>query len=104
MADSPGLDGLEQLDLVMTALAHPLRRQVLLVLHFRGGEMSAGDIAERFSCSWPTTSRHLGLLEKSGLVTVRPDGRQRIYRLERELLSNTVGNWLHWFRTNVKPK
>ena len=102
--DSPASEGLEQLDRVMSALAHPLRRQVLLVLHFRGGEMSAGDIAERFSCKWPTTSRHLRQLEESGLVSTRRDGRQRIYSLERELLTNTLGNWLHWFKGNVKPK
>ncbi|MEZ5336757.1 MAG: metalloregulator ArsR/SmtB family transcription factor [bacterium] len=104
MNEISATDGLDQLDRVMAALAHPLRRQVLLVLHFRGGEMSAGDIAERFSCAWPTTSRHLRQLEESGLVSVRRDGRQRIYCLERELLSNTVGNWLHWFKGNVRPK
>ena len=88
----------------MSALAHPLRRKVLLVLHYRGGEMSAGEIAARFDCSWPTTSRHLRLLEQSGLVVVEQQGRQRIYRLERELLQNTVGNWLKWFKTSVKAK
>lgn len=88
----------------MSALAHPLRRQVLLLLHYHGGAMSAGEIAGRFSCSWPTTSRHLRQLEASGLVLVEHSGRQRIYRLERLLLQNTVGNWLKWFKASVKAK
>ncbi|MEA3018291.1 MAG: hypothetical protein QOI38_3013, partial [Sphingomonadales bacterium] len=38
---------LAQADRVFAALAHPSRRQILLILKFRGGRMSAGDIAER---------------------------------------------------------
>lgn len=104
MSRARALEGLEQLDLVMSALAHPLRRQVLLVLHYHGGSMSAGEIAARFSCSWPTTSRHLRQLEACGLVLVEQQGRQRVYRLQRELLQNTVGNWLKWFKTSVRHK
>jgi DNA-binding transcriptional ArsR family regulator len=104
MSRPEAIDGLEQLDRVMSALAHPLRRQVLLVLHYQGGSMSAGDIAARFSCSWPTTSRHLRQLEDSGLVIVEHRGRQRIYRLQHELLQNTVGNWLKWFKASVRAK
>lgn len=59
--------------------------------------MSAGDIAERFGCSWPTTSRHLGVLRDAGLVSVQRQGRERFYVLEREALKGIVGNWLGWF-------
>jgi DNA-binding transcriptional ArsR family regulator len=104
VSGTEAIDGLQQLDRVMSALAHPLRRQVLLVLHYNGGEMSAGEIAGRFSCTWPTTSRHLRQLEDSGLLIVEQRGRQRIYRLERQLLQNTVGNWLKWFKASVKAK
>jgi DNA-binding transcriptional ArsR family regulator len=88
---------LEDLEVVFKALAHASRRQILLVLHFRGGEMSAGDIAGRFACSWPTTTRHLGVLRDAGLVTIRESGRERIYRLERDRLRAVVGDWLAWF-------
>jgi len=50
---------LKELDAALTALAHESRRHILLVVWFRGGAMSAGEIAARFSCTWPTTSRHL---------------------------------------------
>ena len=48
---------LAAVDAVFGALAHASRRHILLVLHYRGGEMTAGDIARRFECSWPTTTR-----------------------------------------------
>ncbi|HSF20063.1 MAG TPA: metalloregulator ArsR/SmtB family transcription factor [Vicinamibacteria bacterium] len=86
---------LEELDRVITALAHPSRRQILLVVRFRGGEMTAGEIAQRFSCSWPTTSRHLRVLERAGLLTHEKRGRERLYRLNRKQL-DVVREWLAW--------
>lgn len=88
---------LADLDEVLAALAHPSRRQILLVLHFRGGEMTAGEIADRFACSWPTTTRHLGKLRDAGLVEVERRGRSRIYRLDRERLLGVAGGWLETF-------
>lgn len=51
---------------MVTALAHPARRQILLTLHFCGGEATAGYIAQRFAHAWPTTTRHLRGLEDAG--------------------------------------
>ncbi len=90
---------LADVEAVFAALAHASRRHVLLVLHFRGGEMTAGEIAERFECTWPTTTRHLGVLRDAGLVSVAKRGRQRVYRLERERLRGVAGDWLDHFRT-----
>jgi len=88
----------EDLDAVFGALAHPSRRQVLLVLLFRGGQMTAGQIVERFSCSWPTTTRHLRVLESAGLIRVEKRGRERVYILERERVESVLGNWMKWFK------
>ena len=85
---------LDDLDAVFRALAHASRRQIVLVLHFRGGEMTAGQIAERFACSWPTTTRHLRVLETSQLVSVQQRGRERVYRLNRRRLHAVLGGWL----------
>lgn len=82
---------------IFGALAHTQRRQILLVLRFRGGAMTAGEIADRFSCSWPTTTRHLRILEDAGLVRVKKRGRERVYHLDRTKLRSTVGKWLKWF-------
>ena len=87
---------LEALEAVCAALAHPARRQILLTIHFRGGSMTAGEIAGRFSCAWPTTTRHLRVLEDAGLLRHEKRGRTRIYRIERARLA-VVQEWLNWF-------
>ena len=89
---------LTDIDSVFAALAHEQRRHILLTLHFRGGQMTAGAIADRFHCSWPTTTRHLRVLEDAGLVTVEKRGRERIYRLAIERLVGVAGEWLAWFK------
>jgi DNA-binding transcriptional ArsR family regulator len=88
---------LEELDSVFACLAHASRRQVLLALHLHGGEMTAGEIASRFECTWPTTSRHLRQLEDAGLVEVESRGRERAYRVNRALLRRVVGDWVGRF-------
>jgi DNA-binding transcriptional ArsR family regulator len=87
---------------IFSALAHPLRREILLVLNFRGGSMSAGEIAARFSCRWPTTTRHLRVLQQAGLVRVEKHGRRRMYELNAKLLQQLVGQWLSWFAQKLK--
>jgi DNA-binding transcriptional ArsR family regulator len=98
----PARDGAERaladVEGVFCALAHSSRRQILLVLKFRGGEMSAGDIAARFSCSWPTTTRHLRVLTGARLVCVEKRGRERVYRLDADRLLAIMDEWLKWFR------
>lgn len=56
--------------------------------------MTAGEIAARFECSWPTTTRHLRSLVDAGLIRVEPEGRRRIYSLDRERLRRVTGEWL----------
>jgi len=88
---------LADLEAVFTALAHRSRRHILVVLNARGGSMTAGEIADRFACSWPTTTRHLRQLEDANLVSVHADGRQRRYELNRERLQSVAGSWLDHF-------
>ncbi|MEM9071776.1 MAG: metalloregulator ArsR/SmtB family transcription factor [Myxococcota bacterium] len=94
---------LEAIDKAFAALAHEQRRHILLTLHFRGGSLSAGAIAERFSCAWPTTTRHLNVLVDASLISVERKGRERIYHLERDSLQRAVGDWLSWFENDVAP-
>jgi DNA-binding MarR family transcriptional regulator len=58
--------------------------------------MTSGEIADRLSCTWPTTSRHLRKLEAAALVAVERSGREWIYTLNRKRLG-VVGEWLAWF-------
>jgi DNA-binding transcriptional ArsR family regulator len=83
---------------VFKALADPTRRQILQDL--REGEMSAGEIAARFTISGPSISRHLGVLKGAGLVRERRDANRILYSLVEERLAQCVGNFL----SNVCPE
>ncbi len=91
------VDKLEQLDVVIDAIAHPARRQILLTLHFRGGTATAGELAARFEHAWPTTTRHLRVLEDAGLLKHVKSGRTRLYTIDHERLA-LVTEWLGWFQ------
>lgn len=86
---------LAALDAVVAALAHPARRQILLTVHLRG-QASAGEIAGRFAHKWPTTTRHLRVLEQAGLLRHEKRGRSRLYIVDQERLA-LLHEWLSWF-------
>lgn len=96
MAKPQAIKDVEAADEVFAALAHPARRQILLSVHYRG-ECNAGDIAGRFECSWPTTSRHLATLVKAGLLDVSRSGRERVYSTNADLLRNMLTTWAGHF-------
>jgi DNA-binding transcriptional ArsR family regulator len=87
---------LAEVEAVFAALSHRARRQVLMAVHFRGGAMTAGDIARRFAHAWPTTTRHLHVLVEAGLLVRKKIGRSRVYRLDRDKLK-VARDWLGWF-------
>jgi DNA-binding transcriptional ArsR family regulator len=96
MSKSGGIREVELADSIFSALAHPTRRQILLSVHYRE-QCKAGEIADRFDCSWPTTSRHLATLVQSGLLKVEVVGRERIYRTNDRLLKDTLSAWSKYF-------
>jgi DNA-binding transcriptional ArsR family regulator len=73
-------------------LADPTRRQILQEL--KDGELSAGDIASRFSISAPAISRHLSILETAELVSQRREGNRIFYALQPETLASVLGDFL----------
>lgn len=87
---------LQDFDEIFWAVSHASRRHVLIVLNARGGRMLAGEIAKRFSCSWPTTTRHLKVLEKAKLVHAKKDGRENYYEINYDRLGK-IQEWLSWF-------
>jgi DNA-binding transcriptional ArsR family regulator len=102
-AKAQGVQDLEDLDLVFGALAHRSRRTILAILQARGGQMTSGAIAARFDCAWPTTTRHLRVLEDAGLVRVELQGRERVYRLDAERLAAVAGLWIGRFARGPNP-
>jgi DNA-binding transcriptional ArsR family regulator len=77
------------------AVAEPNRRRLLDLL--REGERPAGELVEATGLSQPGVSKHLKLLREAGLVSMRPDGQRRLYKLEPGELA-ALDDWLKPFR------
>jgi DNA-binding transcriptional ArsR family regulator len=90
----PSPPTLQETESVFEALSHEVRRHIVLLLSHLGDELPSGYLAKRFAHSWPTTTRHLRVLEAAGLVSVRREGRSCVYRLERDRLHRVVSGWL----------
>lgn len=99
MSKPEGMTDVDTADAVFSALAHPARRQILLSVHYRGS-CNAGEIAQRFDCSWPTTSRHLAKLVQAELLCVSKTGRERIYQANSTLLSSVLQKWGAYFSSS----
>jgi DNA-binding transcriptional ArsR family regulator len=93
---------LEELEAVFSALAHPARRQILMTIWFRGGVLGSGEITARFRHAWPTTVRHLRVLEQAGLLSHEKEGRAVLYRVNRRKLE-VIRDWLRWFEADSTP-
>lgn len=59
-------------------------------------EVAVGDLVDRLGTSQPWVSKHLAVLREAGLVTVRADGRHRLYRVNGQALK-TIHDWVRPF-------
>jgi DNA-binding transcriptional ArsR family regulator len=73
------------------AVAEPRRRQILDLLAV--GELPVNDLVTRLGITQPLVSKHLRVLRQVGLVQVRDEGRQRMYRLNGEQLK-PIYDWV----------
>jgi ArsR family transcriptional regulator, arsenate/arsenite/antimonite-responsive transcriptional repressor len=80
------------MDKIFEALASTPRRKILAYLS--AGELSAGQIAERFDMAKPSLSKHLKILENAGLITADKRGQYVFYALEPNSLTNTLNGYL----------
>ena len=85
----------DPLSAVFSALADPTRRAILARL--AAGEASVKTLAEPFAISAPAISRHLKVLERSGLIRRGRDARWRPCRLDPTGLRQAAG-WLEGYR------
>lgn len=77
---------------VFEALSSTVRRKILAYLAH--ADLTAGEIASRFSISKPAVSQHLSVLEAAGLVTSEKKGQFVHYSLVRESLVNTLNDYV----------
>jgi len=73
------------------AVAEPRRRQILDVL--AGGEHPVNDLVMLLGIAQPQVSKHLRVLREVGLVEVRDQGRQRMYRVNGRSLK-PIHDWV----------
>jgi DNA-binding transcriptional ArsR family regulator len=73
------------------AVAEPRRRQILDAL--AAGERPVNDLVLLLGVAQPHVSKHLRVLREVGLVDVRDEGRQRIYRLNGRSLK-PIHDWV----------
>lgn len=72
----------------LRALAEPTRREILELL--KGGERTAGEIAERFPVSAAAISRHLSVLKEADLIRDRREGKFIYYELNATVLDEIL--------------
>ena len=70
------------------ALADPTRREVLRLL--RSGEMTAGELAERFDMTKPSMSHHFSVLKQADLIGSRREGQQVFYYLNTTVVEDLM--------------
>lgn len=99
----PTRPGADPLGDYLAALAHPVRRQILQMVHFWGDELAAGEIARCFRHAWPTTTRHLQVLEGVGLLVHERRGRSRVYRCPSDPLKR-LREWVGAFEWTASQK
>lgn len=73
---------------VFKALADPTRRRILELLRAR--EMTAGEIAERFTLAKPTLSGHFAILRAADLISAEKKGTTIVYRLNLTVLEEAL--------------
>ena len=81
----------DQLDRTFAALADPIRRSILARL--AEGDATVNELAAPFRVSLPAISRHLKVLEQSGLIVRGRDAQWRPSRMAPEPLRQARG-WL----------
>jgi DNA-binding transcriptional ArsR family regulator len=77
---------------VFRAIAHPTRRRMLELIARR--EWAACDLEGQFSHTQPTLSKHLRILEGTGLVRYQRRGRNLMYSIS----PGAVAEFYDWLR------
>ena len=79
---------------VFNAVAEPRRREILDFLAL--GERPVGDVVEKLGIAQPLVSKHLTVLRTVGLVSVRAEGKRRMYQIHGDKL-RPIHEWARTF-------
>ena len=83
---------------VFRALGDPTRREMIRLL--RRGDLTAGELAERFDLARSTLSEHCAVLKEAGLVVTERQGTKVVYRLNTSTAEDALGAVLELLGTD----
>jgi len=75
----------------LKALASPTRQRIML-LFFRGAELSVGEVATRAGVGQPTASEHLSQLKRGGILTSRREGQSVLYKSDHTGIARALAD------------
>ena len=84
------------MNIFFRALNDPTRREILELLNL--GDLTAGEIAERFKMSKPSISHHLDLLKQARLVICVREGQFQKYSINTTVFDEIV-KWMMQFKS-----
>lgn len=90
-----------ELDLVFAALADPTRRD--LVARLAVADATVGELAEPYEMSIQAVSKHVGVLERAGLVSKAKDAQRRTVHLEAEVF-DLMTKWIERYRREAEAR
>lgn len=90
------------MDTVFRALSDPTRRSILKLL--RSGDMSAGEIAERFPLAKSTLSGHFNVLKHAGLIVAERKATTIVYSLNLSVFEETLQGVMELFHAGENGK
>ncbi|MFE3291758.1 ArsR/SmtB family transcription factor [Rhodococcus sp. NPDC059234] len=76
-------------DDLWSAVGDPIRRRMLDLL-LTGGSGTATTLSEQLPVTRQAVAKHLGVLDRVGLVHVTPSGRERLYQVDQAQLARAV--------------
>lgn len=78
----------EQLSLILRALGHPVRLEILRILMTRADNCCCNDVTDRLSLAQSTVSQHLKVLLDAGIIERRSQGTRNNYCVRTDRLSS----------------
>jgi DNA-binding transcriptional ArsR family regulator len=81
---------------VFRALADPSRRRLLDRLHARNGQ-TLGDLCQGLDMTRQAVAKHLGVLQRANLVSVKRQGREKLHFINPVPINDIAERWIGKF-------
>lgn len=86
---------------ILKALSDPTRRQILHLL--RGGDLTAGELADHFDLAKSTMSGHFNVLKAAGLIVSERSRNQIVYSVNMSALDEAAAAVIAFFEGRRRP-